>query len=164
MIERLLEKLASLKFFALIDADEIGVHTRCGKVLRKLSPGFYWRLPVIDNIYYTQGNIQTMQMADQSNMTTDGQSIMVGIGISYRVIDADKAILETEDYEERLNTIARDAVASFISMVPYDKCTYSNLIDEVKDELEVETSEFGVEIIRVYLSDMSKHRVIRLIK
>ena len=154
--------LLKLSLFCIIYEDEGGVFLRGGRFRKKLSPGFYWKLPLYDSVKKVTVTEQTIDLPNQSIETNDGVAMAVSGTLRYTVYNVEKAILKVRDYDESLQNIGMKTIARFIAWTNRKDLQFGILEKEVEEELKVDAQDWGLDIIEFNITDLAKHRIYRL--
>jgi regulator of protease activity HflC (stomatin/prohibitin superfamily) len=120
-LDKFFEILKECFFFfvplAVIRTYERGVRLRShpwrdGVGIKVLGPGFHWVVPFnIDEVM--KDNVAPRTHRIVSNLTTlDGRSITIGLIVTSRIRDIEKALLEVEDMDTAMDDSCRSVGAS----------------------------------------------------
>ena len=99
-------------------------------------------------------------------MTADGQNILVGIFINYRISAVEKFFRTLEDMtkaEERLNSLMRSAKNATFGQYKFSQVIntkpelmkLNEIQDRIKAALEKDTAEYGIEIVSVGINTIN---------
>lgn len=148
----------------VIQPDQAGVRTFCGKHPKVLDAGFYFLWPVVGEIRICKISEMVNDVRSQSLTTKDGRSVAAGISVAHSVINPYKAMFEVQDSTEALLNEALRVVGEYVSSHTFDECgDAENMVQWVLEELrKVATERWGLKVWRVGRSDWSLHRAIRL--
>jgi len=148
----------------LVQPNEGGVRTTCGKRVRSLNPGIYVYWPLIQEM---QSVIVVQQIKDvrcQSVATRDGTDLAVSGAIKYRVKNAEWAILRVQDYDQTLQTLAMGIITRYINERDYETCRNVRDIEEtVLKGIREDARGWGIDVMSVYITDLGRTRNIRLL-
>ncbi len=158
----LINWLLNLSFFSIINEDEGGVFLRGGRFKKRLPPGFYWKLPLYDNIEKVTVTEQTIDLPNQSIETADGVAMAVSGTLRYTVCNVKKAILKVRNYDESLQNIGMKTIAGFVARNNRNDLSFSNLEKEVQEELKMDAKDWGLDVIEFNITDLAKHKIYRL--
>lgn len=158
----LAEFLLKIPPYAIINPDERGVFMRGGRYRRNLSPGFYFKWPIYDEVKIIPVKEQVINLPNQSVTTKDGKQLALSGAIRYEVDGPSRALLNVLDYDTSLQNLAMSVLASFVSRVNADRCDYDTLCKEVLEELQSEAENWGLEVMDFWLTDFVEHKVYRI--
>lgn len=164
----LLELLDKLFFwlprFLFICPDEGGIRLTFGKHIKKCSPGWYIDWPVIHIFYKVNMAIQGVRFAIQSVITNDDVDLGIRAAILYRITDAEKAILITDNFDEALEALVCGIVEEFAARKTYDEIhDREALKNEIMKGIRDRANEWGIKLIKVYISDIGHVSNIRVL-
>ena len=156
--------LNSCRVAAVLQPNEGGVITFCGKFPRTVGPGFHFVFPVLGVVTYTDVTEQVIDVRSQSLTTKDGESVAVGISVAYDVMDAYRAIFQVQDRDNSLANETLRIVGDWVRAHTFDECRESDVPNAILPDLrKIATERWGLKVWRVGLSDFAKHRAIRLL-
>ena len=147
----------------LIRPDESGVRITCGHKYQLTPPGWYFVWPVLQEMEIINVMPQVIDIRSQSVLTKDGRDLCFGGGIMYRVSDPVKAILEVQDFDKSLYTLALGIVADYINQNDYNDCTVSGTREAILKGVREAAAGFGLKIMRMYVTDFGTTRNIRVL-
>jgi regulator of protease activity HflC (stomatin/prohibitin superfamily) len=149
---------------ARVDTWEQGVVLRNGRIIRKLQPGIHWRWWFIEEVRTAWRTELTVDLPNASVTTTDGTSIIVSANIAYKIIDM-KMLFETiSNSGDTIKNVALGFLATECSRKTWKELTTDRpkLQDEFMQHLQETVSPWGLQMTRVYLTDLVPVKQIRL--
>lgn len=178
VVDKLFEVIANCFFFfvpfVVIRHYERGVLLRFGKKLRVIEPGFHWCRPFnIDEALKDNVAPRTFRLV--ANLTTiDGRAVTVAIVVTCRIRDIEKALLEVENMDNALRDSCHGVLFRYVTSHSWDYLREVQGTGNENDEDDTGPEElykgcrrrafrWGVEVMRVQLSDLAVSRSIRLI-
>jgi regulator of protease activity HflC (stomatin/prohibitin superfamily) len=169
LIERLFDFFISVlrffQFLAIVDAYQKGVVLRFGKCQREVGPGLIWLWPFfIDRLLSENVVLETLPVGPQSLTTKDGKSIVLGTVVSFTVEDVKKFLLEVEGRNEFLEDSLYGIQSKLVMGRTWEDLYNADIEKELTREARKRAKEWGVNILRVQVSDFSQSRSIRLIQ
>lgn len=139
-----------------INQYERGVKFMFGKFYKTLNPG--WRLvfPVIQSFAKVDMRIKAVDVPDQNAITRDNVSVNVNAVIYYKIVSAEKAILEIENYGYAMMQYAQTTMRNVVGEVTLDEllAQRDQTADRIKGIVEVTSASWGLEVINVELKDV----------
>ncbi|KKL82127.1 hypothetical protein LCGC14_1987860 [marine sediment metagenome] len=149
------------KYF--INPNEGGVRITLGKHVKTLEPGWYYYWPVIQECEGMNTSPQIVDLRPQSALTNDTKDIAISGGIKYRVSDARKALLDVQDYDKSIQTLALGIICEFISNHKFeDLSDLSELKENILSGIRDEATGMGLKIMKVYITDIGRTKNIRI--
>lgn len=135
---------------------EKGVKFFFGKYHKTLMPG--WRLvfPIIQSQEKVDMRIKAVDVPDQNAITKDNVSVNVNAVIYYKVVSAEKAILEIENFRYAIMQYAQTTMRNVVGEVTLDELLAGrdNIADKIKIIVEKTSESWGLEVINVELKDI----------
>ena len=160
LFTKLTELLLNVPPFKIIFQNEGGILMRGGKYKKTLGPGFHWKWPVYDYIQKECVTEQIVNLPNQSLMTIDGRTLALSGTIKYQITDVRKALLEVLDYDVSLQNFAMSALGEYVSLSTDLK--YSEICEEVRENISIEATDWGIEVLGFWLTDYAEHKVYRI--
>lgn len=100
---------------------ERGVVFRLGRLVGAKGPGLILLIPIIDRMTKVSLRTVTMDIPPQDVITKDNVSIKVNAVLYFRVIEAEKAVVEVEDYLYATSQLAQTTLRSVLGEVELDE-------------------------------------------
>ena len=149
------------KYF--INPDEGGVRITLGRHVKTLVPGWYYYWPVIQECRGMNISPQVVDLRPQSALTFDMKDLAISGGIKYRVSDARKALLDVQDYDKSIQTVALGIICEYVASHEFEKVTnLCNLRDVILSGIREEAAGMGLKIMKVYITDIGRTKNIRI--
>lgn len=148
----------------LISPDEGGIRVTLGKRVSSTFPGWYIYWPLIQEVMKISITPQVVDLRVQSVLTKDSQDMCFGGAIMYRIRDAQNALLKVQDYDKSLQTLALGIISRYISKVEsIEQLNISQIETEILEGVKKDARGWGLEIMRVYITDLGTAKNIRLL-
>lgn len=139
-----------------INQYERGVKFTFGKFSSIMEPG--WRLvwPVIQTYQKVDVRTKAVDVPDQNAITRDNVSVRVNAVIYYKVGDANKAIIEVEDFRYAISQYAQTTMRNIVGEVTLDELLSSRdkIADRIRQIVDEETDAWGLKVLNVELKDV----------
>jgi len=139
-----------------INQYEQGIRFTLGKFSGTLNPG--WRIiwPVVQGFSKVDMRVKAVDVPNQEAITKDNISVGVNAVIYYKIVSAEKAILEVENYYYAMSQLAQTTMRNTIGQVDLDELlsqrdTVSENIRKVVDE---QSDPWGIKVLNVELKDI----------
>lgn len=130
---------------------------RFGKINRVVGPGLYFTIPIIEHgtIRIDQRTIATPFYAEKT-LTADLVPVTVDAVLFWMVWDAEKACVEVEDYYAAVLFLAQTAMREAVgrSTVAEVAIRRDQLDIEIKQDIEKEAADWGIDILSVRVRDI----------
>ena len=139
---------------------ERAVIFRLGRVTRALiggyGPGLIILIPVIDKMVKVSLRTVTMDVPPQDVITNDNVSVKVNAIVYFRVVDAQRAILQVEDFLYATSQIAQTTLRSVLGQSQLDDLLSKR--EEVNSELQriidLQTEPWGIKVSLVEVKNV----------
>ncbi len=136
---------------------ERGVKFTLGKFTSIMQPG--WRIvwPIIQSNQKVDVRIKAVDVPDQNAITRDNVTVKVNAVIYYKVNDAEKAIVEVEDFRYAISQYAQTTMRNIVGEVTLDELLSSRdkIADRIREIVDKETDAWGLKVNNVELKDVS---------
>ena len=135
---------------------EQGVLFRLGRLQGPRAPGFNLIIPLIDVLRRVSLRVVTMPIQSQGIITRDNVSVDVSAVAYYKVTDAVKSVVATENVRAAIDQIAQTTLRKVVGQHTLDQTlSETDQINlDIRKILEVTTAEWGVEVTLVELKDI----------
>ncbi|MFA6797163.1 MAG: slipin family protein [Candidatus Paceibacterota bacterium] len=140
-----------------INQYERGVRFTTGKFSGIMQPGWRLVLPIFQNYQKVDVRTKAVDVPDQNAITRDNVSVKVNAVIYYKVSDADKAIVEVEDFRYAISQYAQTTMRNIVGEVTLDELLSSRdkIADRIREIVDKETDAWGLKVQNVELKDVS---------
>ena len=141
--------LSSIK---ILSEYERGVIFRLGRLLANAKgPGLVLVFAPIDRIVRISLRVITMEVPPQDTITRDNVTVKVNAVIYFRVIDANRAVVEVENYLYATGQLAQTTLRSVIGEVDLDDLLSQRekLNERLQTILDLHTAPWGVKVSKV---------------
>ncbi|MFA7216379.1 MAG: slipin family protein [Candidatus Paceibacterota bacterium] len=140
-----------------INQYERGVKFTLGKFSSVMQPG--WRIvwPVAQSYQKVDIRVKAVDVPDQNAITRDNVSVRVNAVIYYKVSEAEKAIIEVEDFRYAISQYAQTTMRNIVGEVTLDELLSSRdkIADRIREIVDKETDAWGLKVSNVELKDVS---------
>ncbi|MDD3498247.1 MAG: slipin family protein [Candidatus Moranbacteria bacterium] len=134
-----------------------GVKFMLGKYVGIMEPG--WRLvfPIIQGYQKVDMRIKAVDVPDQEAITKDNISVTVNAVIYYKVADAEKAIIEVEDFYYAVSQLAQTTMRNVVGEVDLDELLSNRdaIAEKIRKIVDEATDAWGVKVNSVELKDVT---------
>ena len=145
--------LTSLK---IVQEYERGVIFRLGRCVGAKGPGMFFVVPFIDKIVRTNLQEIAVPVQPQQVITKDNVTLQLDAVAFLRVTDPVASVVKVQNWYQASSLIAQTALRSVVGHHDLDQLLSSrDVIDsELRQALDAQTEEWGVEVRRVELRDL----------
>lgn len=134
-----------------------GVKFTFGKFTSIMEPG--WRIvwPIIQGYQKVDIRTKAVDVPDQNAITRDNVTVKVNAVIYYKVSDANKAIIEVEDFQYAISQYAQTTMRNIVGEVTLDELLSSRdkIAERIREIVDKETDAWGLKVQNVELKDVS---------
>lgn len=135
---------------------ERAVLFRLGRLVNVRGPGLIFIIPVIDRIIRVSLRIIVFDVPTQEVITRDNVTCKVNAVLYYRVLHADKAVVNVEQYHEATNQLAQTTLRSVVGTADLDELLsnrdkLNHTIQKIVDEA---TDTWGIKVTAVEIKDV----------
>jgi len=154
--------LGIIIFIILISIKQInqyqkGVKFMLGKYIGLMNPG--WRLvfPIIQSYRKVDLRVKAVDVPSQEAITKDNISVSVNAVIYYKVRNADKAVLEVENFNYAISQLAQTTMRNAVGQVDLDELLSQRdrVSENIRTIVDKATDPWGIEVINVELKDIT---------
>jgi regulator of protease activity HflC (stomatin/prohibitin superfamily) len=135
---------------------ERGVIFRLGRLIALKGPGLILLIPFIDRMVKVDLRTVTLNIPPQEVITRDNVPSSVNAVAYFRVVDANRAIVEVENYLLATSQIAQTALRSVLGKAELDQLLSERerLNEELQKIIDESTEPWGVKVTAVEIKDV----------
>ncbi len=135
---------------------ERAVVFRLGKFLSVKGPGFVLLIPFIDKIERVDMRVLTINVERQEVITRDNVTVNVDAIVFFRVVDAEKAIIQVEQYIEATTWLSQTTLRSIVGQVELDEllAEREKINKKIQDIIDRQTDPWGIKVVSVEVRDV----------
>ncbi len=130
---------------------ERGVVFRLGRLIGAKGPGLILLIPIVDRMVRVSLRTIVMDVPPQDVITKDNVSLKVNAVVYFRVVQADKAIVEVEDYLLATSQLSQTTLRSILGQSQLDEILSER--DKINRELQRiidhQTEPWGIKVSNV---------------
>jgi regulator of protease activity HflC (stomatin/prohibitin superfamily) len=140
----------------IIKEYERGVIFRLGRMVRPRGPGIIYVIPLIEKMIRIDLRTVTMDVPPQDVITIDNVSVKVSAVLYFRVIDANRAIREVENYLFATSQLAQVTLRSICGQGELDEllAEREKINARIQEILDVQTEPWGIKVVLVELRNI----------
>lgn len=135
---------------------ERGVVFRLGRLVNLKSAGLVLLIPVVDRMVRVSLRTITLNIPPQDVITRDNVPVRVTAVAYFRVIDANRAIVEVEDYFAATSQIAQTSLRAVLGKADLDTLLSERerLNEDLQKVIDQQTEPWGVKVSIVEIKDV----------
>ncbi len=135
---------------------ERGVVFRLGRLIGEKGPGLILLIPVIDRMVRVDLRTVTLNIPPQEVITRDNVPARVNAVCYFRVLSANSAIVDVEDYLEATSQISQTTLRSVLGKADLDTllAERERLNEDLQKIIDEQTEPWGVKVSTVEIKDV----------
>lgn len=139
-----------------INQYERGVKFMFGKFHKVMNPGWRIVFPIIQSYQKIDLRTKAVDVPDQNAITKDNVPVNVNAVIYYKVAEAEKAILEIENFKYAVMQYAQTTMRNVVGEVTLDELLASRdkVADRIEELVEKVSAQWGISVSSVELKDV----------
>lgn len=144
------------QIFKILREYERAVVFRLGKFYRTKGPGLIMLIPFIDRIVRVDLRILTINVDKQEIITKDNVTVNVDAITFFRVVDAERAVIQVERYREATSMFAQTTLRSVLGQVELDEllAERDKINKKIQDIIDKHTDPWGIKVTSVEVRDV----------
>jgi regulator of protease activity HflC (stomatin/prohibitin superfamily) len=135
---------------------ERAVVFRLGRLIALKGPGLFLLIPGIDRMVKVSLRTVVLDVPAQDVITRDNVSVKVNAVVYFRVFEADKAVVEVENYLFATSQIAQTTLRSILGAHELDELLSSReqINRSLQEVIDRQTDPWGIKVMAVELKDV----------
>lgn len=140
-----------------INEYERGVKFTFGKFEQTLGPGWKIVVPVFQMLRKVDMRVKAVDVPNQEAITKDNVSVGVNAVIYYKVSDAQKAIIEVENFYYAVSQLAQTTMRNAVGEITLDELLSERdkISEKIKEVVDRATDPWGIKVNNVDLKDVA---------
>jgi regulator of protease activity HflC (stomatin/prohibitin superfamily) len=146
-----------LSFLRQVNQYERGVTFLMGRFYKVKQPGWRIVVPVFQSMRKIDMRLKAVDVPDQKALTKDNVQVHVNAVIYYKVADAEKAVLNVEDFYYAMLQFAQTSMRNAIGEVELDTllAERAHVSERIKTVVDAATLDWGIDVTSVELKDVA---------
>ncbi|MBN2200971.1 slipin family protein [bacterium] len=135
---------------------ERGVIFRLGRLIKAKGPGLILLIPVVDKMVKVSLRTIPMEVPAQDVISKDNISVKVNAVVYFRVIDANKAVTDVQDYLYATSQLAQTTLRSTLGQFELDQLLSERetINEKLQDILDKHTGPWGIKVALVEVKNI----------
>ncbi|MDX1591463.1 MAG: slipin family protein [Balneolaceae bacterium] len=144
------------QMFKIMREYERGVVFRLGKFQSTKGPGLIVLIPFIDKVERVDLRVLTINVERQEVITKDNVTVNVDAITFFRVVDAEKAVIQVERYIAATSMLAQTTLRSVLGQVELDEllAERDKINKQVQNIIDRQTDPWGIKVVSVEVKDV----------
>jgi regulator of protease activity HflC (stomatin/prohibitin superfamily) len=166
LIDFLIRNVMAFWPMALVRSWQRGLRVRLGIAREELEPGVHWRVPFVDEIICAVSVEDMIDLPLADIPTKDGKTVTFSANIAFRIVSPRAMWLSVYDVDENLARLASGKLATLVTRRTWMQLQQGQqeMRNWLRDQLTQETKEWGIEVTRVFITNLSVARQVRLLQ
>ncbi|MEX2467313.1 MAG: slipin family protein [Gemmatimonadota bacterium] len=135
---------------------ERAVVFRLGKFLSVKGPGLIVLIPFVDKVERVDLRVLTINVERQEVITRDNVTVNVDAIVFFRVVDAERAIIQVEQYMEATTWLSQTTLRSIVGQVELDEllAEREEINKKIQEIIDRQTDPWGIKVVSVEVRDV----------
>lgn len=135
----------------IVNEYENGVVFRLGRFVGLKRAGFRWIIPMVERMVVIDLRTVARDVPPQDVITRDNVSVKVNAVVYFRVIHADKAVLQVENFLYATSQLAQTTLRAILGQVELDQLLSERdrVNREIQQVLDAHTDAWGIKVSNV---------------
>lgn len=135
----------------ILNEYERGVIFRLGRIIDTKGPGIIVLIPIVDRMVRVDMRTITMDVPPQDVITRDNVSIKVNAVVYFRVVDANRAIIDVENYLYATSQLSQTTLRSVCGQAELDEilAARDKINIHLQEILDRNTDPWGIKVTHV---------------
>lgn len=144
-------------FLRQINQYELGLMFTMGKFSGIRTPGWKVVIPVFQHLRKVDMRVKAVDVPHQQAITKDNISVGVNAVIYYKVSEADKAILNVEDFFYAVSQLAQTTMRNAVGEVELDDLLSGRekISERIRSVVDAASDDWGIKVDNVELKDVT---------
>ena len=140
-----------ISMFRILREYERGVTFMLGRYYKVKGPGLILVVPVIQQMVKVDLRIRVLDVPSQDVISRDNVSVKVNAVLYFRVLDAEKAVINVEDFYAATSQLSQTTLRSVLGKHELDEMLASRdeLNSDIQDILDEQTDSWGIKVTNV---------------
>jgi regulator of protease activity HflC (stomatin/prohibitin superfamily) len=153
--------LAFIGFVLLISIRQVnqyerGIKFMLGKYINTKNPGWRIVLPVIQSMSKVDIRIKAVDVPEQEAITKDNIPVGINAVIYYKVVAAEKAVLEVENFYYAIMQLAQVTMRNMVGQYTLDEILKNReeVSTQIQEQVDKATESWGIQVVNLDLKDI----------
>lgn len=168
MFDRLLDLILNFtelfKLWTILQPFEKGVVVTLGKRVREIGPGFNFLWPLgIDEVHTINVVPTTENLSLQTLTTKNGETVVIGITVTWEVSNVRKILLEVEDHAGVVLDTCYGQLGAVVRESSWEELVDPTFSDRACTAMRYRAGRSGIHIKGVNVTDLARCRTYRMV-
>ena len=139
-----------------------GVFLRAGTFLKTVTPGWYFRIPFVDDYVSDIVRMDTMIIPDITITTFDNKTISIGGTFDLEVEDIYKALILTNDWRSNLVDISKGIISNDLEDRTWEEINKKTTKNSIEKQIQKRALEMGISIKNFNFTDKTITKALKI--
>jgi len=146
----------AVSFIRQVNEYERGVMFEMGRFKTVKGPGWRLVIPIFQRMRKVDIRVKAVDVPDQKAITKDNISVGVNAVIYYKVANAEKAIIQVENYFHAVSQLAQTTMRNIVGEVELDELLgeRDKVSERIRQIVDKASDAWGIEVQNVELKDV----------
>ena len=143
-------------FIKVLPEFQRGVMLTLGRYTSTKGPGLILMIPIVQTMVRVDLRVTVMDVPPQDVISRDNVSVRVNAVVYFRVVDADKAVLQVENFLQATSQLAQTRLRSVLGQHELDEILSQrdSINHTLQASLDEATDPWGIKIANVEIKDV----------
>jgi regulator of protease activity HflC (stomatin/prohibitin superfamily) len=135
---------------------ERGVMFTLGRFTGVKGPGLILMLPYIQQMVRIDLRVIVLDVPSQDVISRDNVSVKVNAVVYFRVVDADKAVIQVKDFMQATSQLAQTTLRSVLGKHSLDEmlAERDKLNNDIQEILDAQTASWGIKVTNIEIKQV----------
>jgi regulator of protease activity HflC (stomatin/prohibitin superfamily) len=135
---------------------ERGIVLLFGKYQKTWNPGWHIIIPIVQRMIKIDIRVKAVDVPDQEAITKDNIPVRINAVIYFKVLNAEKAVLEVEDFFYAVSQLAQTTMRNAVGEVTLDEllANKQEISGKIKETVDKASDPWGIDVQSVELKDI----------
>lgn len=135
---------------------ERGIVLTMGRYTTTWNPGWKILIPIFQKLIKVDIRVKAVDVPDQEAITKDNIPIRINAVIYFKVLDAQKAVLDVEDFFYAVSQLAQTTMRNAVGEVTLDELlsNKAEISEKIKKTVDGASDPWGIDVQSVELKDI----------
>ncbi|MBN2453942.1 slipin family protein [Candidatus Woesearchaeota archaeon] len=152
-----------LSMLKVVKQYERGVKFTLGKFSGVMKPGLRIIVPIIQTWTRVDMRVKTIDVASQESVSKDNVSLKVNAVLYFKVSDADKAVIEVENFIYAVSQLAQTTMRNIVGEFELDEILQKReeISSKIQQIVDKDTDPWGVKVSKIEIKDIELPEVMK---
>lgn len=147
----------AIVFLRQVNQYEKGVILTMGRYTKTKNPGWRLVVPIFQRMMKVDMRVKAVDVPNQKAITKDNISVDVNAVIYYKVVNAENAVLQVENFFHAMSQLAQTTMRNVVGEVELDEllANRDKISERIRSIVDRASDEWGIKVDNVELKDVA---------